>query len=136
METQWARVDDWATWTYKRGKEREKESGTLPRSPGLLQLAVVVYQPPRCNLIRALSHERTESALHAGPLLLSPPPLFPPPSTFSLSPFLSLSLSSSIVVVRLDAARCATCYTTLFLLKATAPNPKFRRYLHFKKTYY
>lgn len=53
-------------------------------SSALLQLAAVVYQPPRCNLIRALSHERTESALQAGPLLLStpllPPSTSPPPS--------------------------------------------------------
>lgn len=78
METQWAqRVDDWATWTSGRGIAASLSSA-------LLQLAVVAYQPPRCNLIRALSHERTESALQAGPLLLSTPPLFPP-STFPLS---------------------------------------------------
>lgn len=86
METQWAqRVDDWATWTSGR------EIASL--SSALLQLAAAVYQPPRCNLIRALSHERTESALQAGPLLPSTPPLFPP-STFPLAPLFLPSTSS------------------------------------------
>lgn len=74
METQ--RVSDWAMSTSGRG------IASLSSAP--LQLAAAaVYQPPRCNLIRALSHERTESALQPGPLLLSTPPLFPPP-TFPL----------------------------------------------------
>jgi len=76
METQWAqRVDDWATWKSGRG------IASLSSTP--LQLAAAVYLPPRCNLIRALSHERTESALQAGP-----------PSCFSLH--LSFYLRSSL----------------------------------------
>lgn len=84
----------------KRARERERDC----LASALLQLAAVVYQRcPRCNLIRALSHERTESALQAGPLVLSPPPLFrPPPST---SPprflFLFLPIRLPTVVVRL-----------------------------------
>ena len=94
METQWAqRVNDWATWTSGRG--------IASLSSALLQLAAMVYQSPRCNLIRALSHERTESVLQAGPLLLFTPPLFPP-STFPLFSPLSC-LHHSTVTEILDA---------------------------------
>lgn len=70
-------------WGRKREREEERGRNGVPRSPALLQLAVVVFQPLRCNLIRALSHERAESALQAGAGLLLPSSssLFPPPST-------------------------------------------------------
>lgn len=109
----------------ERESKRERKRCTLPRSPALLQLAVVVYQPPRCNLIRALSHERTESARWT-PLAFSTSSFSSIHGLLSVPPSLSLSLFSLILSIRLNVgyrAMYATCYTTLSSQTA-ARNPK------------
>lgn len=111
-ETQWAqRVDDWATWTSGRG--------IASRSSALATIGgatAAVYQPLRCNLIRALSHERTESALQAGPLFCLPLHLF-----FHLRSSLYPHLRS-IYIIRL----LPWCWT-LRSFRQMARNSNFRR---------
>lgn len=120
MKTQWALLNDW---------EKERGRNGVPCSPALLQLAVVVFQPPRCNLIRALSHERTESALQAGLLLLSSISSFS--TTFDL---LSLSISFSLFhLLHHPTLVSCCCYALSF--RPMVWNPKFRRDLQFEEAY-